>query len=112
METVDNYIAAFDPQIQEVLQKIRKVILSRNKDITEAMAYGLPAYRLGKKPIVYFGAFKKHIGFYATPNGQEEFKERLSRYKKGKGSVQFPLSEELPYGLIQEIVDFRLKSVS
>lgn len=67
----------------------------------------MPGFYLNKKPLVYFAGYKNHIGFYATPNGHEAFKEELSKYKQGKGSVQFPLNEEIPYDLIRKIVIFR-----
>lgn len=73
------------------------------------MAYGMPAYKLRGKPLVYFAAFNKHIGFYATPTGHEKFATKLAKYKQGKGSVQFPLSEEMPFKLIEEMVKFRVK---
>jgi uncharacterized protein YdhG (YjbR/CyaY superfamily) len=72
------------------------------------MSYGMPGYKLNKKPLVYFAGYKNHIGFYATPSGHSHFQEQLSRYKQGKGSVQFPLNEEMPYDLIEEMVRFRV----
>lgn len=71
----------------------------------------MPGYKLNRKPLVYFAAFKKHIGFYATPNGHAEFSKELSRYKQGRGSVQFPLDQEIPYALIKRIVQFRIKTI-
>ena len=71
----------------------------------------MPAYKLNKKPLVYFAAFKNHIGFYATPTGHSEFKNELSLYKQGKGSVQFPLNQKIPYQLIEKIVKFRVNEI-
>ncbi|MFV0269258.1 MAG: iron chaperone, partial [Draconibacterium sp.] len=75
----------------------------------ESIAYGMPAYKLNKKPLVYFAAYARHIGFYATPSGHQEFASELSVYKQGKGSVQFPIDEPLPTDLIRRIVAFRVK---
>lgn len=72
------------------------------------MAYGMPAYKTNKKTLVYFAAFKHHIGFYATHSGPSQFKEELSEYKQGKGSVQFRLNRPIPYDLIERIVQFRV----
>ena len=69
----------------------------------------MPAYKINGKPLVYFAGFKNHIGFYATPNGHFEFKEELSNYKQGKGSVQFPLDKPIPFELIKRIVAYRIK---
>lgn len=69
----------------------------------------MPSFKLSSKPLVYFGAWKNHIGFYATPSGNEAFKKELSIYKGAKGSVQFPINKPIPYDLIKKIVEFRVK---
>lgn len=107
-ENVDVYIASFPPEIQEQLNQIRKTILEHAAAATESISYGMPAYKLNKKPLVYFAAFKNHIGFYATPTGHEAFAKELSIYKQGKGSVQFPINQPMPLALIAAIVKFRV----
>jgi len=62
--------------------------------------------------LVYFAAFKNHIGFYATPSGHDEFQAELSKYKQGKGSVQFPLDQPMPYQLMERIIKFRVSENS
>ncbi|MEO9892195.1 DUF1801 domain-containing protein [Aurantibacter sp.] len=111
-KSVDRYISSFPKEIQIKLQLIRDTIKLHAPDAVEGISYGLPTYKLNKKPLVYFGGFSKHIGFYATPSGHEQFKKELSKYKQGKGSVQFELSELLPINLIAEIVKFRAKENS
>ena len=69
----------------------------------------MPAYKLNGKPLAYFAAYEKHIGFYPTPSGTAKFTKELSKYKSGKGSVQFQLDEPIPFGLIEKIVEFRVK---
>ena len=108
MNEVETYIQQFPDNVQEILQKIRKLINDNAPGADELFAYGMPAYKLNKKPLVYFAAFKNHIGFYATPSGHTEFQEELSKYKQGKGSVQFPLDKPIPYKLIERIVKFRV----
>lgn len=109
METVDSYIASFPDKVQEILTKIRTIIKDNAPGAEEGFAYKMPSYKLNKKPLVYFAAFENHIGFYATPSGHSEFAEELSRYKQGKGSVQFPLNQPVPYDLIARIVKFRVQ---
>jgi uncharacterized protein YdhG (YjbR/CyaY superfamily) len=105
---VNEYIKRFPEEIQIILSEIRSIILHAAPDAEESFAYGMPAYKTFQKPLVYFAAFKNHIGLYATPSGHEAFKNELSHYKQGKGSVQFPLSEPIPLSLIQRIVAFRV----
>lgn len=105
---IDQYISQFPEEVQEILKKVRSLILECAPDATELMSYGMPGYKLNKKPLVYFAGYKNHLGFYATPSGHSHFQEQLSRYKQGKGSVQFPLNEEMPYDLIEEMVRFRV----
>lgn len=106
--TVDAYIETFPKDVQSKLQRVRETILKNAPNAKESIAYGMPAYKLNSKPLVYFGGFAKHIGFYATPAGHQKFAKELSKYKQGKGSVQFPLNEELPIELIADIVKFRV----
>ncbi|ERM81672.1 hypothetical protein P872_19440 [Rhodonellum psychrophilum GCM71 = DSM 17998] len=108
IQTVDDYIAGFPEEIQGKLKSIRQTIRENAPAAIESMAYGMPAYKTNNKPLVYFGGFDKHIGFYATPTGHEKFRDKLSGYTQGKGSVQFPLDASLPLDLIAEIVRFRV----
>lgn len=107
MTETEKYIAQFPENVQDILNEIRQIIQEEVPEATEKIAYGMPGFYLNKKPLVYFAAYKNHIGFYATPTGHEEFKKELSGYKQGKGSVQFPLKDEIPYQLIRRIVRFR-----
>lgn len=107
-KSVDGYIKSFPLEIQSVLDKIRKTISDNAPNAIESISYGIPAYKLNGKPLVYFAACKNHIGFYATPSGHSEFVQELSGYKQGKGSVQFPI-DKVPYDLIKRIVFFRVK---
>lgn len=107
-QSVDAYIQSFPVEIQVVLNKIRKIILENAPEAEESMAYGMPAYKTFGKPLVYFAAFKQHIGLYATPSGHKQFADELSEYKQGKGSVQFPVKQSVPYDLIGRIVAFRV----
>ncbi len=108
MNEIDNYILQFPTDVQVILNTIRKIIKENSSNIEESISYGMPSYKFNKKPLVYFAAYKNHIGFYATPSGHNEFKDELSKYKQGKGSVQFPLNQPIPYALIEKIVRFRM----
>lgn len=105
---IEAYIGTFPADVQTVLETVRRTIREAAPDATETIAYDLPAYKLDGKPLVYFGGFKNHIGLYATPTGHSAFAEELSKYRQGKGSVQFPLSEPMPLDLITRIVQFRV----
>jgi uncharacterized protein YdhG (YjbR/CyaY superfamily) len=107
-KTIDEYIAGFPEDIQEILQKIRMTIREAAPEAQESINYRMPTFTL-KGNLVHFAAFKNHIGFYPIPTGIEAFKDELSVYKQGKGSVQFPLEQPIPYDLIGRIVAFRVK---
>jgi uncharacterized protein YdhG (YjbR/CyaY superfamily) len=110
-KSVEDYINTFSKETQTVLESIRAAIKHSAPKAVESISYGMPAYKLNGKPLVYFGGYKNHIGFYATPTGHAEFAEELSVYKQGKGSVQFPI-DAVPLDLIQRIVAFRVKENS
>ncbi len=105
--TIDAYIATFPKDVQAILQQIRRTIHETEPEATEAIAYGMPTFKLHGN-LVHFAAFKNHIGFYPTPTGVAEFEEELSPYKQSKGSVQFPLDKPIPYGLIDRMTRFRV----
>ncbi|QKE86129.1 DUF1801 domain-containing protein [Arthrobacter sp. NEB 688] len=90
---------------------MRRTVREAAPDAVESMAYGMPAYKLDKKPLVYFAGYDRHVGFYATPNGHEAFADEFARYKQGKGSVQLPLDEPLPLDLVRRVVEFRVASI-
>jgi len=104
--SIDEYIALFPPEVQEKLQEVRATIHEAAPEAQEKISYQMPAFTLNGN-LVYFAAFKNHIGFYPIPSGIEAFKEELSKYPQGKGSVQFPLDQPLPLDLIRRIVLYR-----
>jgi uncharacterized protein YdhG (YjbR/CyaY superfamily) len=108
-KTVDDYIHSFPQSTQLLLSKVRETIQKGAPEAVESISYQMPAYKLNGKPLVYFAGYEKHIGFYATPTGHEQFAAELAKYKQGKGSVQFPLDKPIPYKLIERIVKFRVK---
>lgn len=105
---IDAYIADFPEDIQARLQEVRATIRKAAPAATEAIKYAIPTFVLNGN-LVHFAAFQHHIGFYPTPSGIEEFDKELSVYKQGKGSVQFPLDQPMPLGLITRIVEYRVK---
>jgi uncharacterized protein YdhG (YjbR/CyaY superfamily) len=105
--SVDEYIALFPADVQQVLSRIRAVIKQAASEAEEKIAYRMPGYYLNG-PLVYFAGFKQHIGFYPTASNLEPFQNELAAYKRGKGSIQFPLNQPIPYELIEKIVRFRV----
>jgi uncharacterized protein YdhG (YjbR/CyaY superfamily) len=108
-ENIDEYIAGFPQDIQKILQKIRRTIKKAAPGAEETISYKIPTFNLKGKYIVYFAAYKKHIGFYPVPMGKTEFKKELSAYEAGKGTAKFPLDKPIPFNLITKIVKFRVK---
>jgi len=106
--TIDEYIAGFPPDVQEKLQKVRATIKKAAPKAEETIKYRMPTFLLNGN-LVYFAAYKHHIGFYPVPSGLEQFKAELAPYKTSKGAVQFPLDKPIPYPLITKIVKFRVK---
>lgn len=108
---VDEYITGFPKEIQLLLQTVRATIKKAAPQAEEMISYQMPAYKYHGM-LVFFAAFKNHIGFYATPTGHAAFKKELSAYKQGKGSIQFPHDQPLPLSLISKIVKYRVNENS
>jgi uncharacterized protein YdhG (YjbR/CyaY superfamily) len=106
-KTIDEYIAAFPSDIQTLLAQLRAAIHEAAPQAEETISYQMPAFKQNGV-LVYFAAFKNHIGFFPTAKGMEAFKDKLSDYKTSKGTIQFPLDQPLPLDLVKEIVKVRL----
>jgi uncharacterized protein YdhG (YjbR/CyaY superfamily) len=111
LKTVDEYISAFPKEVQDILKRIRSTIRESAPKAEEAISYGIPEFSLNGRGLVYFGAWKNHIGFYPTPSGIEAFKKQLASFKQEKGSVQFPLDKPISYGLLKKIVRYRVTEI-
>jgi uncharacterized protein YdhG (YjbR/CyaY superfamily) len=108
IKTIDDYVRLFPIDVQKRLQSIRGLIRKLAPDAEEKISYQIPTFYLNGN-LVHFAAFKNHIGFYPTPSGISSFEKELSKYKQGRGSVQFPLDQPVPMRLIERIVKFRLE---
>lgn len=106
-KNVDEYIMGFPEKTQEILDQIRATIKASAPDAEELISYQMPSYKF-KGILVYFAAYKKHIGFYPTGAGVSAFMDKLSAYKVSKGTIQFHLDKPIPVDLIAEIVKFRV----
>lgn len=109
-KTVDEYIAKFPKDVRDVLEELRRVIREAAPEAEEAISYGMPAFKLHGRSLVFFAAWKNHVGFYpGGPSAIEAFKKELSPYKHAKGSIQFPLDKPIPFDLVRKMVKFRVK---
>jgi uncharacterized protein YdhG (YjbR/CyaY superfamily) len=109
-KTIDEYIATFPADVQDILEKLRQVIRESAPDAEETLSYQIPTFKM-KVNLVHFAAFKNHIGFYPTPSAIEAFKKELFSYAVAKGSVKFPLGKPIPFDLVRKIVKFREQEI-
>ena len=106
-QNIDDYIQAYPKHVQVLLEQMRLTIRRTAPSAEETISYSMPAFKQ-KGVLVWFAAFKNHIGFYPGASGISHFKKQLSKYKGAKGSVQFPLDKPLPLALVSRIVRFRV----
>ena len=107
-KTIDEYIKTFPEDVRSVLEKMRQTIRKAAPEAEEVISYQMPAFKQNGM-LVWFAAYKNHIGFYPRTSGIEAFKKELSLYEGAKGSVQFPIKKPIPYDLVEKIVIFRRK---
>lgn len=105
--TVDEYIGTFPPEVQAKLEAMRAAVKAAAPDATEKIGYQMPAYTL-HGTLVYFGAWKTHIGFYPATAIVTEFADQLQGYGQSKGAIRFPLDQPLPVDLVTQIVRRRV----
>jgi uncharacterized protein YdhG (YjbR/CyaY superfamily) len=104
--TIDEYIAAFPPDIQQTLSELRAFIKEEVPEATEKISYGMPTFYLNGN-LLHFAAFKDHYSLFPAPSGIEPFIDELSPYRTGKGTLSFSLDKPLPWELIRKVVRFR-----
>lgn len=107
--TIDEYIAGFPSDVQELLEKVRATIREAAPGAEETISYQIPTFKIAGRPVIYFAGHKKHIGLYPVPAGNAEFEEDLAVYGAGKGTAKFPLNRPIPFDLITRLVKFRMK---
>ena len=107
-KTIDEYIATFPKNVQSILEELRQAIRESAPKAEEAISYQMPTFKLNGN-LVYFAAWKNHIGFYPTSSATEAFKEELSDYEVTKGTVKFPLNKPIPFDLVKKMVRYRVK---
>jgi uncharacterized protein YdhG (YjbR/CyaY superfamily) len=107
-KTIDEYIAASPQNVQNILEEIRQAIKESAPQAEEVISYQMPAFRFNGI-LVYFAAFKNHIGFFPTTSAMGEFKKELTGYAVSKGTIRFPLDKPIPFDLVKKIVRFRVK---
>jgi uncharacterized protein YdhG (YjbR/CyaY superfamily) len=109
-KSIDEYIAEFPREVQAVLEEVRAVIRGAAPEAEETSSYAIPTFDLNGRHLVHFAGYKKHIGFYPVPGGVDEaFKEEMEPYKRGRGTLQFPLGRPMPLDLVRRIVEFRVQ---
>lgn len=108
-QNVDDYIKSFPDDVQKILNEMRSVIKKLVPKAEEVISYGIPTFKLNGSALIYFAGFKNHVSIYPAPRGNELFRKELAAYKGGKGTVQFPLDEKIPFDLIKRIVKFKVK---
>ena len=106
-KTYEEYCLDFPEETQIILENLKNFIQNLLPKSELCINYGIPTFKMKGKNVIHFGGFRYHIGLYPGSEAIEIFAEKLKKYKTSKGTVQFPLTEELPFDLIQEIVEFR-----
>ena len=107
-QDIDGYIAQFPADVQAILRKVRTSIRTAAPKAKETISYQMPAFKL-HGILVYFAAWKKHIGLYPPVSGDKAIEKAVARYSGPKGNLQFPLDQPIPYDLIERIVRLRVK---
>jgi uncharacterized protein YdhG (YjbR/CyaY superfamily) len=108
MDTIDEYIIRFEPEIQKTLNEIREFMRSEVPEATEKISYGMPTFYLNGN-LIHFAAFTGHYGFFPNPSGIDAFEEALASYRTGKGTLCFPFDKPLPWDIIRKVVRFRVR---
>ena len=107
--TIDEYISTFPGEVQAALEKVRQAIHHAAPEATETISYGMPTFDLGGKHLVFFAGWKEHISLHPVPAGDDAFQQELANYKRGRGTIQFPLDKPIPDDFVEHIVTLLMK---
>lgn len=107
--SVDDYISSFPPNVQKILQEVRRRCHLAVPGAGESVSYNMPTIVLDDKYVVYFAGWKHHISVYPVPAGDEDYERRIEPYRAAKGTLRFPLTKPIPYELIEEVARLLMK---
>ncbi len=110
-KSIAEYITMFSPEVRAILERIRATVRKASPAAEEKISYRMPAFTFDDRILIYFAAFKRHIGLYPPVKGNEKLIKQAAPYAGPKGNLRFPLSEPIPYGLVSQIVKFRVKQL-
>jgi uncharacterized protein YdhG (YjbR/CyaY superfamily) len=108
-KTVDEYISTFSKDVQDILEKMRQTIRKAAPEAEETISYAIPTFKLNGSRLIYFAAFRDHIGLY--PPAPKAFKKEVSSYEGPKGNLKFPIDKSIPLDLVSRIVKYRVQEV-
>ena len=107
--SVEEYIGSFPAEVQPVLEQVRRAILGAVPGAGETISYQIPTIMLGGRALLYFAGWKHHISVYPAPGGDEALERRLAPYRSAKSTLKFPLSQPVPYDLIAQVAELRMR---
>lgn len=105
--TVEDYLAALPAEVQPTLREVRRRIAAALPDSTEKISYAIPAVQVDGRTVVFYGAWKHHLGVYPVPVAEGELEEALAPYRSTKDTLRFPYTEPFPYELVVRVATER-----
>ncbi|MET0863729.1 MAG: DUF1801 domain-containing protein [Nakamurella sp.] len=106
---VDDYIAGYPEDVQAILRRIRQIFAERVPDAGEKISYQMPSVTMDGNYLVYYAAWKQHIGMYPIPVADETLESRIGPYRTAKDAVKFVYRKPIPYDLIEQIADLLVR---
>lgn len=106
---IDTYIAGFPPETQLVLEQLRATVRKASPKAEQTISYAIPAFKLNGRMLVYFAGYKNHVSVYPVPKGDAALQKEIIAYRKGKGTLHFPLDKKLPLAFIARVVKQHVK---
>jgi len=107
--TIDEYLASVKPEQRGALQKLRQTIHAVAPKAEECISYGIPAFRLNRRSLVFFGAWANHCSFYpGSSTTLKKFRGDLKGFQITKGTIRFSCDNPLPTTLVKKLVKARM----